>query len=86
MSSKHCSNCGRARRYGYDEKGHTKYICENGKHVDRYGVCDRNIHVVMDKDFFRKCDEAIKRMEPYQEGTYKIRELPPLGTNYRITK
>lgn len=80
---KHCSTCSRSTKIG-GKSEYTKYICEDGRRVDRRGTCDRWIHVVQDKEFYKKVRESLKRMEPYQEGTYQIRRLPPLGTNYHV--
>ena len=78
-----CSNCARSTKTG-GQAEYAHYICEDGRKVERRGTCDRWIHVIQDREFYQRVRESLKRMEPYQEGTYQIRRLPPVGTNYRI--
>lgn len=77
-----CGNCGRVYKLRWN-----KFVCENGKEVDYNGTCDRYCKSSLDvKEFFQKVNKSLKRMEPYQEGTYEIIKRVPLGTNYRILK
>ena len=78
-----CSYCDRSYRIG-EKSDYAKYYCENGTRVNRHGTCDRWIHKIQDHEFYQRVRESLKRMEPYQEGTYEIRKRPPVGTNYRI--
>ena len=81
MPGKKCSTCSRSTvKHGSRDK----YICENGVVVSAKGICDRWVHYLSEQDFHKRCAESLKRMEPYQEGTYQITPRVPLQTNYRI--
>ena len=76
---KRCSHCAYASRMS---RG--RYVCENGREVERNGICDRFSPEIRDKEFFERVNASMKRMEKYENGTYQIMERAPLGTNYRI--
>lgn len=78
-----CSNCARSTKTS-GQAEYARFICEDGRNVERKGTCDRWTHVIQDREFYQRVRESLKRMEPYQEGTYQIRRLPPVGTNYRV--
>ena len=85
MLEKYCRNCGRCSLYGTTYSG--RYVCESGKSVDALGVCDRWVKEHYgEKEIKERIDKSLERMKDFQEGTYKIIERVPLGTNYRVIK
>ena len=83
---KRCSHCAYATKYRGRCLSEPRYVCEDGREVQKNYVCDRWQGEIRDKEFFRRVDEALARMEPYAPGTYQIHEPIPLGTNYRHNK